>query len=246
MYGVWRGEYHIPMLKEKIGEKSRHIQSSMRDCLLQSRSGKVAMSRIQGAVSQERCYFFYPDKQVISALGLGSSIGSMNGRLLRIQIGMYHDLHGAALKSIEQQVPKHVANLIHYAISLIHQVLAEIEGYVTGEERFVLVREIPEAPVFHHLVLRCVPAKGQEEALAALDGPSLYFGLLLFDAIHRRIAWGDEESYRALKELILLEQKAIRTGYVPCETLNALVSSLVEESIFLYEQQPKELFSAVV
>jgi hypothetical protein len=233
--------YFIVMLDERIREMKGSHPLPMRDRLLQSGSGRVVVPRIRRAFDEGRALTFIPDPEMISGLSpVSPQPFSQRDSLRLAPVAPIRSVHlegtAPSLTLVENKTEREADESVMHALWLIHRAFAELEDFRPCGECFVLIREVPEAPVFHHFVLRCDGAGNIDAEGLTSEGPTLYFGLLLFGAVYHRLLHGEVEMYGALEKLLMLEQKAIRTGYVPGEALKELVGYLLDESLSMYEQ----------
>jgi len=183
--------YSSLMLQARTRDTNRRTSSSMRDCMMQSGSCMKARSRIQRAVLEGRVYTFLADTDMISRLKSGDQLSSLE------------DLGGGNRGNIPGPVNCAEIRGLGYdeesvknAQSITCRALAELEEYEHQGEHFVLIREIPEAPVFHHLALRYVHDGSRIDTPMIAEGPVLFFGLFLFDAMHYDMLSGEGSMFR--------------------------------------------------
>jgi hypothetical protein len=255
--------YPIGMKNDENRESYFHSNYTMRESIMQSSTGSVARSRIQRAVIEGRSYGFIADAQTQGFFFIGSGISMdtekscavpptarSRNRLHDINIDMLQNICAAIMTGAEKESLTGNCRRVLNALSITRQALEEFGGYGIQDQYFVFIREIPEAPVFHHFVPRCRPFHGPGGSGTVAPGSVFHFGLTLFDVIHQHILRGDEELYRMFKELLLLEQRAVLTGHLHCKIMLELIEALVEASLFDYqllpEKQLRETFKAAV
>jgi starch synthase len=195
---------------------------------------KEAIAR---AFSENRCFDFVPDSEIIHSL-----------KSLEYErfIEAFSDIKNDIIDRVSQEDQTLKNRLLDdarlnarivTAIGLIHRAIAEENLLSMLQRRFVLIKEEPGTPTLYHIsndttVISHVGQGPQWEEI-----PSLYLGLNIFDALQYEIKRGESTLFRAFRQLLMIEERAIETGYSHTEVFTPEVSRalnhLVDEVIGL-------------
>lgn len=186
-------------------------------------------SEIKLAFEQNRCFPFKTDAVVVEALASGGEPEAHGARLIEIRDAMIAEAAGG-----DEAIARRLRNDARLrtrlldALMLMHLALARAAHDGLNTRRFVLVRERGGMPA---LVRR-----GKDEVAVSHVGkgprwaeqPSVYLGLSVFDLLADERRSGREEWFDAFLSLLLVEERAIETGYESVEPPGPEVAEQME------------------
>ena len=185
---------------------------------------KLVKSEIARAFDENRCFDFVPDSEIIKSL-----IESQSENHKETYIKIKNDIFDRISKEDKTQSNRLLNNTrlsarIVTAISLAHRAIAEDRLLNLLNRRFVLVKEEPGTPTIYHIsndttVISRVGYGPQWE-----ETPSIYLGLNIFDTLDNDLKRFENTLFKAFKLLLMVEGRAIETGYYHTEAFSPEVS----------------------
>ena len=125
------------------------------------------------------------------------------------------------------------------AVMFVHMALAEEDGLSSlAGRRFVIVRERPGVPTLFQVSNETTVISHVGQGPVWEEIPSLYLGMNIFDTLSYEAKRGERSFFDAFIKLLLIEARAIETGYSHVEifpmeysrSLNALVDEVIRVS----------------
>ncbi len=177
-------------------------------------SDKIVKEEIAKAFADSRCFEFYLDRDIIRGLRSGDPAELYRERFL--------DMRNRAFDAIatgDRTVRERFLSDIRLSSRLIagfvfaHQAVAESDFDGIMSRRFVVVKELPGVPTIFFISndTAAISHIGQGPPWAEI--PTLYLGLKTFDALSAGQKRGEAELFNAFKQLLMIEERAIQTGY---------------------------------
>jgi len=185
---------------------------------------KLVKSEIARAFDENRCFDFVPDSEIIKSL-IESESENHKETYIKIKNDIFDRIskEDKTLRNILLNNARLSARIVT-AISLVHKAIAEDRLLNLLNRRFVLVKEEPGIPTIYHIsndttVISRVGHGPQWE-----ETPSIYFGLNIFDTLNYDLKRGGNTLFKAFKLLLMVEGRAIETGYYHTEAFSPEVS----------------------
>ena len=195
---------------------------------------KKAIAR---AFSENRCFDFVPDSAIIHSLKTVEYEG-----FTEAYTGIKNDIFDRISQG-DQTLKNRLLDdarlnrRIVTAIGLIHRAIAEENLLNMLQRRFVLIKEVPGTPTLYHISNDTTVISHVGQGPHWEEVPSIYLGLNIFDALQYELKRGESTLFRAFRLLLMIEERAIETGYSHTEVFTPEVSRalnhLVDEVIRL-------------
>lgn len=220
-------------------ESKSSAQSSLSRYRLQDEhlvADELVKEEVGRAFQENRCFPFMPSADVVEGLRSGDPVAIHRERLIAIKNKIFDDV------AIDDQTVKNrllsdtrLASRIMAGLSFIHRAIAEGELLSLQGRRFVLVEERHEAPTIHHVSDETTVISHVGQGPRWMEVPTIYLGLNIFDALSAETRGGERALFDAFIMLLMVEGRAIETGYSHVEIFPAEVSAalnaLVDEVI---------------
>ncbi len=200
-------------------------------------SDTVVKQELARGFNENRCFTFYPASGIIEGIQSGAPVELFREQFIDMRNSAFNSLADGdqAQKSILVSDTRLSSRLVT-ALAFVHRALAG-GGYSTlPTRRFVIVKEPPRVPTLFHVSpeTTVIAHVGQGPPWAEI--PTVYLGLKIFDALLADQKKGGNELFRAFQNLLMIEERAIETGYTHIEvyppevslSLNLLVDSVIE------------------
>ncbi len=199
----------------------------------------LVIKEITSAFETNRCYSFSPDKDLVSDLKGGASPDSLNDRFISLKNAIFNNASKGD-NTVQQRLMEdaRLSSRIVNSVIFIHRAIAEGPYTTLADRRFVLVKERHGKPTLYHIspettVISHIGAGPQWQEI-----PSIYLGLNIFDTLSYEQKKGGDVLYRSFKSLLLVEERAIETGFSHTEiftpdisrALNLLVDEVIRIS----------------
>ncbi|HUV06974.1 MAG TPA: hypothetical protein VMX75_04540, partial [Spirochaetia bacterium] len=187
------------------------------------------------AFKENRCFPFFADPSLFDSIKAGTPPGSIgkpsepeNLKLIQIKNEIIDNISAkdSTLKNNLEKDARLSSRLIQ-AIYHVHRAIAELEHPDLPKRRFVLVKERHGIPS-----ISGEPGKGAVWAHVGqgprwTDIPTIYVGINTLDALTEEQKRGEAALFETFKSILLIEERAIETGYthleeIPAETIEKL------------------------
>jgi len=177
-------------------------------------SDRLVKEGLARAFGENRAFEFYLDGDVVRSLRGGDPPELYRER--------FFDMRNSAIDAIargDQTVRGRLASDIRLSSRLIAAIVFVHRAVAAGDfdsilgRRFIIVKELPDMPTIFHVSndTTAISHVGQGPPWAEI--PSIYLGLKTFDALTAEQKKGGAELFDAFKTLLMIEERAIQTGY---------------------------------
>ncbi len=214
--------------------------------LISSDKIKAEISR---AFSENRAFQFYPDINLIERIRSGESTDNLKEDILKILHSIYNTISG------DNQTLKNrflndalLSKRLLSALNFFHIAAADAKLDNISKRRIVIIKELPGIPTIFHVSdeTTVISRVGQGPVWAEI--PTIYLGLNTFDTLLIEHKKGDNRLFDSFKTLLMVEERAIETGFShvvahPPEVskaLNYLVNRVIKH-VTQYEIEIKEI-----
>ena len=185
----------------------------------------LVRQEISVAFNEQRCYDFTPDPAIISDFKAGASPDSLNDRFINIKNGIIDRISGGNNDLRDRLLNNaRLSSRLVSAILFIHKAIAEGDYANLQKRRFVIIKERPGSPTIYHISESTTVISHVGTGPEWDEIPSIYLGLNIFDALVNEQKRGSETLFDSFKLLLLIEGRAIETGYVHIEVFPPYVS----------------------
>jgi len=180
------------------------------------------------AFNENRCFTFYPDPAVIERLAGGDTPAALADRFTEIKNDVLRRAAGDDSTLLARLTSDtHLSSRIVAALTFLHRALAEAEFTTPAGRRFVLVRERNGMPSLYHVspATTVIAHVGQGPEWEEI--PSIYLGLNIFGVLAGEHDRGEAPFFDAFKYVLMIEERAIQTGFSHTEVFPPEVSRLL-------------------
>jgi len=200
-------------------------------------SDNLVKGEIARAFSENRCYDFYLIQDIISDLKTGTPVEVYREQFIDIRNKIF-DLIANGDQTQKNILLNDVrlSSRIVLAMAFLHRAVAEGNFSTIVSRRFVIVKEPPRVPTLFHISTETTVIAHVGQGPPWGEIPTIYLGLKLFDALLAEQKKGETGLFKAFQSLLMIEERAIETGYTHIEvypfevsqSLNFLVDSVIE------------------
>lgn len=199
-------------------------------------SDYLVKEEIAKSFAENRCFEFYVDSDIVAGLKSGNNINAYSSRLIEIRNSIYSNISKGD-RNIESRLSSDIrlSYRIMNVLEFVHIALADGDFGSLITRRFIIVKERPGCPTLFHISKETTVVSHIGGGPLWTEIPTIYLGLKIFDTLEAARKKGDTEFFKAFKLLLMIEERAIETGYnhstaYPPEVSRAL-SYLVDELI---------------
>jgi starch synthase len=189
---------------------------------------------ISEAFKENRCFDFIPDLFIISELKSGTPVDKLNARFIDIKNGIIDKKSGGNENYRSRLLSDaRTSSRLISAILFIHKAIAEADLANLYSRRFVLIKERPGSPTIYHISESTTVISHVGTGPEWDEVPSIYLGFNIFDVLANEQKKDGDSLFESFKLLLMIEGRAIETGYAHTEIFPPHVSralnNLVEE-----------------
>jgi starch synthase len=172
-------------------------------------------AEVKKAFNENRAFSFNVDREIVRQIRNGSAPEIFREKYLAILNGMFTQV-AAGDQTLRDMLTHDIqlSSRLITAVMTVHEALTLRDFKTIFERRIVLIRERPGNPTIFHL--------SRESTVLSLIGqgppwaeiPSIYLGINIFSALKAERKKGRNELLDACASLLMVEERAIETGFV--------------------------------
>jgi len=216
----------IPL--EPTVEKAAAAHSSLSRYTLREEhliADSLVKAELASAFAETRCFEFHPSRPLIDRMRGGAPDADLDGDVASIRASMFDAVSkdDGTLKERLQSDTRLLGRL-STAVLLIHRAMAESEHAMPLERRVVLVKERHGVPTLFHVSPETTVIAHVGQGPAWQEIPTIYLGLNMFDAMAQERKKNETFLYDTFKLVLMIEERAIQTGYSHTEVFGPEVS----------------------
>jgi starch synthase len=188
------------------------------------------------AFSENRCFEFFPDKNVIDILKNDKPVESLRSIYGDMLNGIYDKISKGDqnMKGLLMNDARLSSRLIA-AMKFFHRASIADELVNITNRRIVIVKELPDIPTLYHISDETTVISRVGQGPEWTEIPTIYLGLKIFDTLTFEEKRGESKLFLAFRNLLIVEERAIETGFnhttiYPPEITRSIIS-LVDEVI---------------
>ena len=183
-------------------------------------SDEIVKTEISRAFAQSRCFTFFLDQDIIQKIQSGSSEDDISQVLFQQKNQIIESLADGN-RSFRNRLLRnaHLSSLLLRSLVLIYRAAASASQKSLLTRRFGLVRGIPGNPAILFSSDETVVIAHVGQGPEWQEVPTIYLGLGLFNSIIFQKTETREKGAYLLAKLLLIEERAIETGYSHIEPL---------------------------
>ncbi len=206
----------------------------------------LVRAEIAGAFDENRCFEFYPARDLVDRIASGVSTDALADDAAAIRNSVFDTASkdDGTLKGRFQSDTRLIGR-ITAAILIIHRAMAESDQPMPLDRRFVLIKERHGLPTIHHVSDETTVISHVGQGPEWKEIPSIYLGLNIFDAISQEEKKGETFLFDTFKQILMIEERAIQTGFIHTEVFSPRVSralaDFVDELIRISSRKEMEL-----
>jgi starch synthase len=194
----------------------------------------LVREEISYAFKDNRCYDFIPDSFIISEFKAGASADDLSTRFIDIKNSIIERMSGGNENYRSRLLSDaRTSSRLISAIIFIHKAIAERDLVNLYSRRFVLIKERPGSPTIYHISGSTTVISHVGTGLEWDEIPSIYLGFKIFDVLANEQKKSGDSLFESFKLLLMIEGRAIETGYAHTEVFPPYVSralnNLVDE-----------------
>jgi len=202
-------------------------------------SDEIVQNEIALAFKGNRSFPFIADPGVVTELQSGKSIESFLSQFAIIKNHIIDTITPDDTTFKNRLLnDTHLSSRIVNAISFIHEALAEIvpisseiDKVALMKRRFVLIKEKPQSPTIYYTPEGATVISHVGQGPSGIEIPTIYLGFNIFDALSWDQKIKKRPLFEAFKSLLLIEERAIETGYSHIEHISSDVSGALNHFI---------------
>ena len=187
---------------------------------------------IAEAFNNNRCYTFLPDQSLISDFNSGVSENDLTTRIIQIKNTIIHNIsEGNDTYRIRLFSDVRLAARLSSVIFFIHKAIAEGNYTSLYSRRFVLIKEKAGDPTIFHISESTTVISHVGTGPEWSEIPSIYLGFNIFDVLADEQKKNGSTLFESFKLLLMIEGRAIETGYAHTEVFPAHVSKALNNLV---------------
>jgi starch synthase len=199
-------------------------------------SDGIVKQEISRAFEESRSFEFYPDPDVVRGIRGGDPVELYRERFIDMRDRSF------SLVSMGNQTTQgrlvndiRLSNRLTGSMAAVHQAIAEGDFDSIISRRFVILKELHGIPTIFYVSRETAAISHVGQGPPWAEIPTIYLGLKTFDAITADQRKGGRGLFDAFKLLLMIEERAIQTGYhhsvVYPPNVSAALNFLVDEVI---------------
>ncbi|MCU0821927.1 MAG: hypothetical protein MUC95_05575, partial [Spirochaetes bacterium] len=144
----------------------------------------LVIKEITHAFLTNRCYYFFPDKDLVADIKGGAQMDSLGDRFISMKNAIFSSISGGDNTVLQRLMEDaRLSSRIVNSVMFVHRAIAEGNYSTLADRRFVLVKERHGRPTLYHIspettIISHVGAGPQWQEI-----PSIYLGLNIFDTL---------------------------------------------------------------
>ncbi|OHD67604.1 MAG: hypothetical protein A2W19_11355 [Spirochaetes bacterium RBG_16_49_21] len=216
-------------------------------------SDKIIKQEIAKAFDESRSFEFYLNPDTVRGIRAGDPVELYRERFI--------DMRNRAFDSVSKGKETEKGRLVNdirlssrliAAMAFTHQAAAEGDFDSIVTRRFVIVKEQHGVPTIFYISRETAAISHVGQGPPWAEIPTIYLGLKTFDALSAEQKKGGRGLFDAFKLLLMIEERAIQTGYhhavvYPPEVsfaLNFLVDEVIQNSQLVEVEEIPEIAPA--
>ncbi len=186
---------------------------------------RLVKAELSTAFTENRCFEFFPDRDIVNRISYGETPEDVHQEILSIKNTMF-DTVSLNDQTLRGRLASDVrlSSRIVSALAFIHRAMADADFTTPLTRRFVLVKEKSGIPTIYHISKHTTVISHVGQGPQWEEIPTIYLGLNIFDALISEQKKGKTDLYEAFKYILMIEERAIQTGFSHTETFSPEVS----------------------
>lgn len=191
---------------------------------------KYIKAEVKEAFDKKRSYSFFPDINIITELQNDKSFEHVEEKLVNLKNQIFREISQDNISLFNKLVnDARLSRRIIYSIYFVHKALSELKNLSMYKRRFVLIKERPAKPTIYHISNETTIISHIGQGPIWQEIPSIYLGLKIFDVLNKEAKINQSKLYENFKMLLVVQERAIETGYNHIEVYPAEFSKALNE-----------------
>jgi hypothetical protein len=175
---------------------------------------KLVKHEIKEAFNNNRCYEFYPDTDIISKLKKGDLLEFHREALIEKRNSIFLSIADGNQNLYNRLISDtRLSSRLIAAMSFTLKAMAEEDIPNISGRRIAIIKERPGIPTLYHLSDDSTVIAHVGQGPEWTEIPTIYLGLKTFDALTTEQKKGKDDLFKAFKLLLMVEERAIETGF---------------------------------
>ncbi|MBN2401028.1 MAG: glycogen/starch synthase [Spirochaetes bacterium] len=192
----------------------------------------LVRNEITDAFKDNRCYDFSPDTFIISEFKAGTSADDLTPRFIAIKNSIIDRTSGGNENYRSRLLSDaRLSSRLISALLFIHKAIAEGDFTNLYARRFVIIKEKPGSPTIYHISESTTVISHVGTGPEWGEIPSVYLGLHIFDVLVNEQKKNENLLFESFKLLLMIESRAIETGYAHTEVFPPYVSKALNNLV---------------
>lgn len=174
----------------------------------------LVKKEISKSFSENRAFELYLDRDVVERLKAGDPVEFFRERFFEMRNSIFDSIVDGDQTRLTRFISDtRLSSRLIQAMVFLHKAAAEGAFSTLLDRRFVLIKELPGIPTIYFISAdTCVISHvGQGPDWAEI--PTVYLGIKTFDALSAEQKKGKNDLFSAFIKLLMIEERAIETGY---------------------------------
>ncbi|MFC1670109.1 glycogen/starch synthase [Spirochaetota bacterium] len=200
---------------------------------------ELVANAISTAFDEYRSFEFFPDRDIFERIKLGDPAEIFREKFLDIRNNMF-DKASRGDQTVKNRFfsDTRLSSMVVYALAFFHRAIAEDDSAMILDRRIVLIKELPGVPTIYHISNESTVISHVGQGPQWTEIPTIYLGFNIISALIAEMRKGSDQLFNAFKLLLMVEERAIETGFshksdYPPEvsrSLNFLVNEVIKNS----------------
>ena len=177
-------------------------------------SDSLVKREIAQAFSEQRCFECYPDREIVDRVRAGDPVEIFRERFLDT-LGTMFDKVADGSETVRNRLAQDIrlsARLIS-AMGFFYRAAAEEEYTTLLDRRIVIIKERPGSPTLFHISNDSTVIAHVGQGPPWTEISTVYLGLNTFSTLITEKKKGGSRLFEAFKMLLMVEERAIETGF---------------------------------
>jgi len=175
---------------------------------------RLVKNEIKESFNNNRCFEFYPDLDIIDKLRKGDLLEFHRDELIDKRNSIFLNIADGDQNLYNRLVSDtRLSSRLIAAMSFTLKAMAEEDIPNIAGRRIAIIKERPGIPTLYHLSDDSTVIAHVGQGPEWTEIPTIYLGLKTFDALTAEQRKGKDDLYKAFKLLLMVEERAIETGF---------------------------------
>ncbi len=178
-------------------------------------SDTLVKREIAQAFNEQRCFAFYPDREIVQLIKEDHPIEMFRERFLDTLNSMFSQIADGN-QNLQNRLSQDIrlSTRLISAMGFLYRAMAEEDFTTLPDRRIVIVKERPGCPTIFHLSNESTVIAHVGQGPPWTEISTIYLGLNTFSTLITEKKKGETTLFESFKKLLFVEERAIETGFV--------------------------------